>query len=197
MLDINGQANSTTAVDETGLDMDIETVRALGYRIVDIIADELSDPARRPPWPPRQSSETWEAVFGGPLPQGGMEPGELLDTIRDHLLPGASNLAHPRWLGYVLAGSLPLAGLTGALVSTLNLVPYDPANTCLSMSVARWLGEMLGFAQDAAGYMTTGGSWANLVGMEMMLGTPSLVSSSAWAVSQTHLTQQLLSRRLQ
>jgi len=177
-------------MDDITLDMDIETVRALGYRIVDIIADELADPARRPPRPPMKSKEALEAIFGGPLPQEGVTPDELLATIQDHLLPGTTNLTHPRWMAYVLAGSLPLPGLTGALISALNLGPYDPANTRIAMTVARWLGEMLGFAKDAVGYMTTGGSWANLVGlavarvrhagwevrMEGLAGHPTLVA---------------------
>jgi len=95
-------------VDDINLDIDIETVRALGYRIVDIIAHELADPARRSSRPPAQSNETLEALFGGPLPQGGVKHNELLTTIHKHLLPGTSNLTHPRWLAYVLAGSLPL-----------------------------------------------------------------------------------------
>ena len=111
-------------MDDITLDMDLETVRALGYRIVDIIADELANPARRPPWPPLQSNETLEALFDGPLPQGGVAPDELLTTIHNHLLPATDNLLHPRWMAYVLAGSLPLPGLTGALISTLNLTPY-------------------------------------------------------------------------
>jgi aromatic-L-amino-acid decarboxylase len=175
---------------ENTLDMDIETVRSYGYRITDIIADELADPARRPPRPPKQSNETMEALFGGPLPKGRIDPDELLTTIHNHFLPGTSNLTHPRWMAYVLAGSLPLAGLIGALTSTLNLIPGNPANTCLEMTVVRWLGEMLGFSEDAAGYMTTGGSWANLVGlavarvrragwdvrMEGLVGHPTLVA---------------------
>jgi aromatic-L-amino-acid decarboxylase len=187
---ISVKDDEKTAMDNITLDMDIETVRALGYRIVDIIADELADPARRPPKPPKQSNETLEALFGGPLPQGRTTPDELLTIIHKHLLPATSNLAHPRWMAYVLAGSLPLAGLTGALVNTLNLIPVDPANIRLSITVARWLGEMLGFAKDAAGYMTTGGSWANLVGlavarvrragwevrMEGLVGHPPLVA---------------------
>jgi aromatic-L-amino-acid decarboxylase len=179
-----------TAMDNITLDMDIETVRALGYRIVDIIADELADPARRPTRPPKQSNETLEAFFGGPLPQRRKDPDELLTIIHNHFLPASSNLLHPRWMAYVLAGSLPLAGLIGALTNTLNLVPNGPANICLAMTVARWLGEMLGFGKDAAGYVTTGGSWANLVGlavarvrragwevrMEGLAGHPTLVA---------------------
>jgi aromatic-L-amino-acid decarboxylase len=164
-------------MDDITLDMDIETVRAMGYRIVDIIADELADPARRPPRPPMQSNEILEALFDGPIPQGGVAPDELLTTIQNHLLPASTNLLHPRWMGYVLAGSLPLAGLIGALTSTLNLTPYDPANTRLVMTVTRWLGEMLGFAKNAAGYMTTGGSWANLVGLAV-----ARVRSAGWEV---------------
>jgi aromatic-L-amino-acid decarboxylase len=189
-MGIDVQNDKPTEMDDITLDMEIETVRALGYRIVDIIADELADPARRPPKPPKPSHETLEALFGGPLPQGGVAPDELLTTVHNHFLPASSNLLHPRWLAYVLAGSLPLAGLIGALTDTLNLVPSGPANTYLAMTVARWLGEMLGFSKDAAGYVTTGGSWANLVGlavarvrragwevrMEGLAGHPTLVA---------------------
>ncbi|HSG18418.1 MAG TPA: pyridoxal-dependent decarboxylase [Anaerolineae bacterium] len=147
------------------LDMDTETVRSLGYRIIDIVVSELANPSNRPTRPPIQSEDTLATLFAGPLPREGADPDELLSIVQDHLIPATTNLLHPRWLAYVLAGSLPLVGLTGALVSTLNLGPYDPANTRLTRTVTRWLGQMLGFAHDAAGYITTGGSWANLVGL--------------------------------
>lgn len=147
------------------LDMDVETMRSFGYRIVDIVVNELADPSNRPPRPPKQSDDTLKALYDGSLPQEGEDPDELLATIQNHFIPATTNLLHPRWMAYVLAGSLPLAGLTGALVSTLNLIPYDPANMRLTKTLTRWLGEMLGFAKDAAGYITTGGSWANLVGL--------------------------------
>lgn len=147
------------------LDMDIDIVRSFGYRIIDMIVSELSDPSVRSTRPPKQSDEILSALYDGPLPLEGEDPDELLSTIQNHLIPATTNLLHPRWMAYVLAGSLPLAGLTGALVSTLNLGPYDPANTRLTMTIIRWFGEMLGFAEDAAGYITTGGSWANLVGL--------------------------------
>lgn len=151
-------------MDDITLDMDIETVRALGYRIVDMIVGELSDPSKRSPMPPAQSDEVL-AMFDGPLPHEGTEPDELLSIIEDHFIPATTNLLHPRWMAYVLAGSLPLAGLMGALISSLNLGYIGPLNTRLAKTITRWLGEMLGFATDAAGYMTTGGSWANLVGL--------------------------------
>ncbi len=151
-------------MEDITLDMDIETVRSLGYRIVDIIASELSAPSKRPPRPPTQNDEVL-AMFEGPLPHEGTGPDELLSVIEDHFLPATTNLLHPRWMAYVLAGSLPLAGLMGALLSSLNLVYVDPVNTRLAKTITRWLGEMLGFGPDAAGYITTGGTWANVVGL--------------------------------
>lgn len=185
-MSINVKNDKEKVIDDITLDMDIETVRALGYRIVDIIADELADPARRPPMPPMQSNETLEALFDEPLPQGGVAPDELLAIIHNHLLPATSNLLHPRWMAYVLGGSLPLAGLIGALINTLNLIPDGPANTRLAMTVARWLGEMLGFAKDSPGYMTTGGSWANLVGLAV-----ARVRRSGWEVRMEGLAGHL------
>ncbi|NCF66160.1 MAG: pyridoxal-dependent decarboxylase [Chloroflexi bacterium] len=146
------------------LDMDAEAVRSLGYRIVDRVVTELSDPSNRPPRPPTPSDEVL-AMFGGPLPHDGTDPDELLSIIEDHFIPATTNLLHPRWMAYVLAGSLPLAGLMGALISSLNLAYIDPVNTRLAKTITRWLGEMLGFGRNAAGYITTGGTWANLVGL--------------------------------
>jgi glutamate/tyrosine decarboxylase-like PLP-dependent enzyme len=149
--------------------MDAETVRALGYRIVDLIADELADPRRRPVYPPAQSRAAMEAIFGGPLPRSGRPPEALLQLIADELLPVAANFNHPRLMGYVLSNPLPLAGLIEALTATLKMIPghwkWHPANTLIEITVARWLGEMVGFSGEAAGYMTTGGSWANLMGL--------------------------------
>ncbi len=151
-------------MDDMTLDMDVETVRSLGYRIVDIVASELSDPSKRPPRPPTQSDEVL-AMFDGPLPHEGTDPAELISIIENHLIPATTNLIHPRWMAYVLAGSLPLVGMMGAVISSLNLAYIDPVNTRLAKTITRWLGEMLGFGCDAAGYITTGGTWANLVGL--------------------------------
>ena len=146
------------------LDMDIDTVRSLGYRIVDMIVTELADPSNRPPRPPTQSDEVL-AMFDGPLPHEGTGPDELLSIIEDHFVPASTNLLHPRWMAYVLAGSLPLTGVMGALISSLNLAYIDPVNTRLAKTITRWLGQMVEFGCDAAGYITTGGTWANLVGL--------------------------------
>ena len=151
------------------LAMDAASIRALGYRIVDMIADDLGDPARRPVFPAARSREAMEAVFGGPVPRSGTEADALLTILRDHLLPAAGNPNHPRMMAYVLSASTPLTALVEALVGSIKLRPTtwknQPASCQIEVTVARWLGDMVGFADNAAGYMTTGGSWANLVAL--------------------------------
>ena len=163
--------DSTRKIDAASdlMHMDTETIRSLGYRIVDMIAYEYQDLSRRPVYPPPQTFEQMEACFGGPPPRDGTDPDELLDLIRDRVLPASSNYNHPNLTGYVSSTSLPLPGLVEALVGTLRLFPYTwkmtPACSHIEATVARWLGQMVGFADDAAGYVTTGGSWANLMGL--------------------------------
>ena len=151
------------------LAMNAKRIRALGYRIVDMIADDLADPAARPVFPPAQTREEMEAAFGGPVPRGGTDADELLTMIRERLLPAAGNPNHPRMMAYVLSASTPLTGLIEALVGSIKIRPTtwknQPASCQIEVTVARWLGEMVGFADNAAGYMTSGGSWANLVAL--------------------------------
>ncbi len=152
-----------------GAPHDPEDIRRLGYRIVDIIADELADTARRPVNPPPRTPAEMERLFGGALPVAPSDPDKLLDNIRDQVLPSTANYNHPKLICYVSSSTTPVAGLLESLVSTLRLFPYTwamtPACTHIETTVVRWLGEMVGFSDNAAGYITTGGSWANLMGL--------------------------------
>ncbi len=158
--------------DRTGvsaLSMDREQIRKLGYEIVDIIADELGDPSKRPIYPRPYDWDELEPVLGGDAPEAGEDPHELLATIRDSLIPASANYIHPRLLGYVSSTPLPMTGLIEALVASIRLFPYTwsltPGSSFIEAVVARWLGQMVGYSDSAAGYMTTGGSWANLMGI--------------------------------
>jgi glutamate/tyrosine decarboxylase-like PLP-dependent enzyme len=146
-----------------------DAIRELGYRIVDRIAEEFRDPSRRPVFPPARSLAEMEAAFGGPIPWEGTEPGELLSTVFDRILPAAGNPNHPGSMGYVITSSTPLPALVEALAAAIKLRPTtwknQPASCHIETTVVRWLGEMVGFSKNAAGYVTTGGSWANLAAL--------------------------------
>ena len=183
------------------MDMSPETIRELGYRITDLIVHEFEDLSRRPIYPPPKSFCEMESHFGGPPPCVGTDPHVLLDVVRDQLLPASTNYNHPRLTGYISSTTLPLSGLIEALVSTVRVFPYTwsmtPVSSHVEATVGRWLGQMVGFSDDAAGYITTGDSWANLMGiaiarvrrcgwyikMEGLAGHPTLV---AYCSEQAH-----------
>jgi glutamate/tyrosine decarboxylase-like PLP-dependent enzyme len=169
-----------------GAPHDPDTIRRLGYRIVDIIADELADTSRRPVNPPPRAPAAMEDLFGGTLPAAPTDPGELLDIVRDQVLPSTANYNHPKLICYVSSSTTPVAGMLESLVSTLRLFPYTwamtPACTHIETTVVRWLGQMVGFSDNAAGYMTTGGSWANLMGL-----AAARTRQSEWKVTEEGL----------
>ena len=67
MEDTRQRAEIQPLTDDKTLAMDAKTMRELGYRIVDMITDELAHSDRRPVFPPAQTREAMEAVFGGPV----------------------------------------------------------------------------------------------------------------------------------
>ena len=170
-----------TVVEDASLAMEPESIRELGYRIVDIITEEFADPTRRPVFPPTQSRNKMESIFGGAVPQNGTDPEQLLNLIQEQLLPASGNPNHPGLMAYVLTASVPLAALMEALVATIKLRPTtwknQPASCQIEATVVRWLGDIVGFAPNAAGYLTTGGSWANLVGLAV-----ARVRTASWDV---------------
>jgi aromatic-L-amino-acid/L-tryptophan decarboxylase len=151
--------------------MDTELMRDLGYQIVDRIVAEFSNPTSRPVFPPPQTREAMEGAFGGPLPTHPSSPEDLFALVMDRVLPAAGNPNHPASMGYVITSSTPLPALFEALVAAIKLRPTtwknQPASCHIETTVVRWLGEMVGFAANAAGYITTGGSWANLAALSV------------------------------
>ncbi len=183
------------------LEMDPAVIRELGHRIIDLITEEFAGPARRPPFPPAQTTERMESLFGGPVPIDGADPGQILDFLENHLLPAAGNPNHPRQMAYVLTASTPLPAMLEALVAAIKLRPTtwknQPGSCRIETTVTRWLGSMTGFSDEAAGYVTSGGSTANLFALavarvrragwdvrkEGLYGHPRL---TVYASSQTH-----------
>ncbi|MEM7124222.1 MAG: pyridoxal-dependent decarboxylase [Pseudomonadota bacterium] len=175
--------NTTHQDRRAPLEISADEIRRLGYRVVDIIADELTDPTRRGVYPPPQSPERMAQQFGGPPPEDSMDADAILDLIRDELLPASANYCHPRLMSYVSSSALALPGLVEGLVASLRLYPYTwtltPGSTEIETTVARWLGQMLGFGDNAAGYMATGGTGANLMAL-----AAARVAKAGWDVRE-------------
>jgi glutamate/tyrosine decarboxylase-like PLP-dependent enzyme len=101
------------------------------------------------------------------LPLDGEPLNALLETCAAVLAAGRRTA--PAYLGYVHSPPSPV-GVVADLVASAadqNVTSWRsaPAATEMERIVVRWLGQLTGFAEDAAGILVSGGSIANLTAL--------------------------------
>ena len=70
----------------------------------------------RPVWP-RASLDDMLAVFGGALPEEGLDPVAVVEQLAEGADPGLVGIPGPRFFGFVIGGTLPAALAADWLVS--------------------------------------------------------------------------------
>ncbi len=70
----------------------------------------------RPVWP-RAGVDDMDAVFGGPLPDDGLDPGDVVESLARDADPGLVGIPGGRFFGFVIGGTLPAALAADWLVS--------------------------------------------------------------------------------
>lgn len=147
------------------LDLDPETFRELGHRVVDRIAEYYRGIREVPVFPARSRSEV-EAAFEEPLPETGQDPADVLDEWWDRVLPNATHLGSPRYFGYVNGSGTMLSVLAEALAASVNMNAGGwkpaPAATEIERRTVRWVAEMVGYPVSCGGMITSGGTLANV-----------------------------------
>lgn len=146
---------------------DPEAFRALGYRVVDALADYL-ERARRGECPvllwtdPKDQAARFPADFPA-KPAGGFE--HLLKETLEH----STNLHHPHFAGHQVAAPLPLTALCDFAAAFLNngMAVYEmgPAATAMEQAVTKWMCGQIGFPEGSGGILTSGGSPGNLTAL--------------------------------
>ncbi len=144
--------------------------RANGHALIDILADYLAastaGQGRVIAWhPPAEADLLWQR----PLPQSAtLDPAELLQKLRDDILPAGLAMHHPRNLGHQVATPLPMAALCDLVAALTNqaMAVYEagPAATLIERQVIRWLNDLVGW-NGAEGVLTSGGAQANLTAL--------------------------------
>ena len=81
-------------------------------------------------------------------------------------LESSRHNGHPRFFGYIASPATPVAAVADLIASTFNANVASARGARgaaeMELTVIRWLGQLFGFADDAAGMFTSGGSMANL-----------------------------------
>jgi glutamate/tyrosine decarboxylase-like PLP-dependent enzyme len=149
----------------SSLDLDLPTMRRLGYRVTDLVANHLASLREQPtnlPLPP----ETLQALLGSPAPEQGRELEALLATLEAQVLPYHTREPHPGFMAYVQSCSSFPAVLGDWLATGFNFFTgvwsVAPGPNALELLVLQWFRQWLGMPAGTSGLLTTGGSAATL-----------------------------------
>lgn len=155
-----------TIAAEEGLDpQDWEAMRRLGHRMVDDLIGRLRTVGERPVWKPMPADT--RAFLAQPLAKEGRAPEDVFADAAAHILPYPTGNLHPRFWGWVMGTSSPLAAFAEMTAAGLNwnVGGFDDAASAVEDQVLGWCKQMMGFPADASGLFVSGGSMANLVGL--------------------------------
>jgi len=147
---------------------DPETHRKAGRLLGELLANYEVDVSHRPVFP-KINREAMRAILDEPLPDEGRSIEELFKEFKDIVVPNSTQVAHPRFLSYVLPSPNGISAFADALASALNqncnLWTLSPAANAIEQRVISWFHELFSFPKGSGGIITSGGSMANLTAL--------------------------------
>jgi aromatic-L-amino-acid/L-tryptophan decarboxylase len=100
-----------------------------------------------------------------PLPSAGTGFGELMDLLFDQAVPPSFNTAGPGYLAYIPGGGVFPSAIADLVANAINryvgVWVAAPGLVQLETNVVRWFCGMIGYPEESAGILTSGGSLAN------------------------------------
>ena len=148
------------------LDFDAETMRHMGYRVVDTLVDYWQ---RLPELPlgKRPSPEALAPLLSEPTPQTPQPFEAVLNAFLQTVLPNIVKVDHPRYFAFVPAPNDYVGVLADFLAAGMNIFVgtwmVGAGATQVERVVVRWLCDWFGMPESAGGLFVSGGSMANLV----------------------------------
>lgn len=150
------------------LDFDAETMRGMGYRVVDMIVEHLSALPAKPASSCATRGELEERLREeAPVDASPFEV--VLEQLRDDVLANAMWANHPRHFAWVPGPSNFVGALGDAIASAYNICPSSwleaSGPSQVELVVVDWLRTWCGLPQGAGGIFVSGGSMANLTAL--------------------------------
>src|SRR5437763_3033567 len=152
---------------DSPLGLDPEQMRRLGYRTIDMLVERITGP----PGPVVRSATPHELQqrLAMPPPEDSVAFGEILDGLERDVLPFVARIGHPGYLAFIPGEGTWPGALGDLIASALNI------DTCwwlgasgpstLELVVLGWLRQWVGYPDEAAGVLVSGGSAANLTAL--------------------------------
>lgn len=155
-------------VPESDLLLGDGALREAGRLLGETLADYQSGLRSRPVHPALDRAMV-RRILQEPLPEAGRPWTEIFREFRDEIVPNSAQIAHPRYLAYVLASPHGLSPFADAMAAALNqncsLWELSPLASAIEQKVLAWFRELFGLPADGGGVLTSGGSMANFAAL--------------------------------
>lgn len=142
-------------------------VRAIAHRMIDDSVDQLSQLRNRPAWQPMPNAV--RESFQSAVPTDPTALADVYEEMQQNLMPYPMGNTHPRFWGWYM-GAGNFTGALGEFLGAINGSNLGGGNTAaaeLDRQVVSWLKDMVGFPKSASGTLTSGGSMANAIGLNV------------------------------
>jgi hypothetical protein len=158
--------------------------RDLLHRTADHAADFLASLGERAVYPDVSLEELREAL-GGPLPDGPMAAGEVVDRLVAGADPGVVSIPGGRYFGFVIGGAVPAALAADWLTSTWDqnagLYAAGPSASVVEEVAGGWVRELLRLPSEASFALVTGCQMANFTALA--IARQYVLERSGWNVN--------------
>ncbi len=148
--------------------LDSDEMRAMGYRIIDMLVDYTGAQAQ---FPVTRALDqvTFDEILNEPMPEAGSNWEDVLEQFERQVLTTIDHLDHPRFFAYIPSSSNFVSVMADTLASGYNifnsLYPLGTGAAIVERLCIGWLCQLCGMPEGAGGIFVSGGSVANLSGL--------------------------------
>lgn len=150
------------------LELSPDSMRELGYRVVDLLVDHWAT-LRQQPAGRKSDRRTLEALLREPPPEEGRDPEDVLERLRRDVLDHMGRVHHPRFFAFVPSPSNFVSVLGDAIAAGTNVFAgtwlESSGPSMLELVTVDWLRDLCGLPKEAGGLFVSGGSMANLTAL--------------------------------
>ncbi len=144
-----------------------DAFRHLMHEALDHALDYTVGVRERPVWQPLPQAV--RAELTGAVPRKGEGVEAAYRDYQNLVAPYPVGNIHPRFWGWVNGTGTPMGLMAELLTATMNVnaAGFQQSSTYVELQVIDWLKELMGFPATAGGILVSGGSIANLVGLNV------------------------------
>ena len=147
------------------LELDPETMRELGYRVVDLLVERTAGLGDARVWRGASRAEMESRLREAP-PAGPTGFDEILRRLEADVLPFTGHHDHPRFFGYIPSCPTWPGVLGDFIASGVNIFSgtwlQSAGASTVELVVLDWFRQWVGYPGQASGVLVSGGSQANL-----------------------------------